>query len=157
MKRRQFITLLGGTAAAWPLAARAQQAGGMRRIGVLMGYGESDPAAQALVAAYKQMLKSFGWRDGRNLRLDVRWALGDVERTRKLAEELVELQPDVIFANTTPVTRRAFITLLFSRHRIGRPIVLARPTGSAITRKTCNTRQRKPLGIRGRRRVCVQA
>jgi putative tryptophan/tyrosine transport system substrate-binding protein len=104
VRRREFIALLGG-AAAWPLAAQAQQASGkMRRIGVLMGYGESDPSGRAFIASFMQGIQSFGWSDGANVRVDVRWAVGDVERMRKFAKELVELQPDVIFANTTPVT-----------------------------------------------------
>jgi putative ABC transport system substrate-binding protein len=102
MKRRKFITLLGG-AAAWPLAARAQQAG-IRRIGVLMGWAENDPEAKSDLAAFVQGLEQLGWAGGRNLRIDYRWAGGNADLMRTFAKELVELQPDVILANTTPVT-----------------------------------------------------
>ena len=103
MRRRQFITLIG-SAAAWPLAARAQSSNRMRRIGVLMGYAESDPEAKGFFAGFTQRLAELGWIDGRNLRMDVRWVPGSVERMRTFAKELVELQPDVILANSTPVT-----------------------------------------------------
>jgi putative ABC transport system substrate-binding protein len=104
VKRRAFLTLLGGAAAAWPLAARAQQQNGLRRIGVLMGWAESDPEAKADLAAFVQGLQQLGWADGRNVRIDYRWANGDVDRMRTFARELVELRPDVILANTTPAT-----------------------------------------------------
>jgi putative ABC transport system substrate-binding protein len=104
LRRREFISLLGGAAAAWPLAARAQQASGMRRVGVLMGYAESDPEAKVFLAGFTQRLAELGWVEGRNLRMDVRWAPGSVDRMRTFARELVELQPDVILANSTPVT-----------------------------------------------------
>jgi putative tryptophan/tyrosine transport system substrate-binding protein len=103
MKRRDFITLLGG-AAAWPLGARAQQAERVRRVGVLMGYNEADPEAQALLAAFGQGLQELGWTVGRNLRMDVRWSPGNIDLMRAFAKELVELQPDVILSNSTPVT-----------------------------------------------------
>ena len=104
MNRRKFITLLGGTSAAWPLAARAQQPERVRRIGVLMGYADSDPAARSFIAAFVRGLEESGWTDGRNVRIEYRWAVGDVEQMRTFAKELVALQPDVILANTTPVT-----------------------------------------------------
>ena len=104
MNRRKFITLLGGTSAAWPLAARAQQPERVRRIGVLMGYADSDPAARSFIAAFVRGLEELGWTDGRNVRIEYRWAVGDVEQMRTFAKELVALQPDVILANTTPVT-----------------------------------------------------
>ena len=97
MQRREFIALLGG-AAAWPLAARAQQAERMRRIGVLMAFDENDPEAKACLSAFTQGLAELGWTDGRNLRMDVRWAAGNVDRMRMFAKELVDLQPDVILA-----------------------------------------------------------
>jgi putative ABC transport system substrate-binding protein len=97
MRRREFITLLGG-AAAWPLAARAQQPGEMRRIGVLMNLSENDPEAQRLVATFQEGLAQLGWTDGRNLRIDYRWSAGDIERIRRSAAELVALAPDVILA-----------------------------------------------------------
>jgi putative ABC transport system substrate-binding protein len=104
MRRRQFITLLGGTAAAWPLGARAQQLTSTRRLGVLMGYAESDPQAKGFFTAFTQKLAELSWIDGRNLRMDVRWAPGNVEQMPILAKELIDLQPDAILANSTPVT-----------------------------------------------------
>jgi putative tryptophan/tyrosine transport system substrate-binding protein len=102
MSRRTFIAGLG-CAAAWPLVVRAQQAR-MRRIGVLMGYDENDQTAKAYFSGFTQGLAELGWTDGRNMRMDVRWAAGDVDRMRVFAKELVGLQPDVIFASNTPVT-----------------------------------------------------
>jgi putative tryptophan/tyrosine transport system substrate-binding protein len=104
MRRREFITLLGGVTAGWPFAARAQQAVGVRRIGVLMSDAETDPEAQSNAAAARQGLQELGWTDGRNVRIDYRWAGGDKDRMRALAKELVELQPDVILARSTPAT-----------------------------------------------------
>jgi putative tryptophan/tyrosine transport system substrate-binding protein len=92
MQRRQFVTLLGGTAA-WPLTARAQQIERIRRIGVLMGPDENDPVGKTYVSAFTQALADLGWIDGRNVRMDVRWAGGDINRSRVLAQELVGLQP----------------------------------------------------------------
>jgi putative ABC transport system substrate-binding protein len=102
MRRRQFIAGLG-SAAAWPVVARAQQADRVRRIGVLMGFNESDPAKTRL-SAFTQALAHLGWTDGRNVRVDFRWPGGDINRIGALAQELVGLQPDVILASTTPVT-----------------------------------------------------
>ena len=99
MKRREFITLLGG-AAAWPLAARAQQSD-RRRIGVLVQFGEDHPVAQARVAAFLQGLQQLGWIDGRNVRIDYRWSAGGADRTRKSAMELIALEPDVVMAFTS--------------------------------------------------------
>jgi putative ABC transport system substrate-binding protein len=103
LRRRELITLLGG-AAAWPLAVRAQQGDRMRRIGVLMGADEDDPQRKGWLSAFTQRLAELGWTDGRNLRMDVRWAGGNVDRMRAVAKELADLQPDVIFSHTTPVT-----------------------------------------------------
>jgi len=103
MKRRDFISLLGGAAAAWPVAARAQQAEQVRRIGVLMNTAADSAAGQARFAAFVQGLQQLGWTDGRNGRLDVRWAAGDTERIRRYAAELVARAPDVILAYTTPI------------------------------------------------------
>ena len=104
MRRREFTTLLGGAALAWPLAARAEQADRTRRVGVLMGYAETDPQAKALLAAFTQAVSEFGWIEGRNLRMDVRWAPGNTDLMRTFAKELVNLQPDVILTQSTPVT-----------------------------------------------------
>ena len=96
MKRREFITLLGG-AATWPVAAHAQQPDRMRRIGALMGYPESDPEAQAYIAAFQGGLHKLGWSEGRNIQIDARWAIpGDAESMQRFAKELVTLQLDVI-------------------------------------------------------------
>ena len=103
MRRREFITGLG-TAAAWPLAARAQQGDRVRRIGVLIGRDENDPVVKASVSAFTQALADLGWADGRNIRMDLRWGRGDINRTRALAQELVGLQPDIIATNGTPAT-----------------------------------------------------
>lgn len=102
MRRREFVTLVGA-AATWPLAARAQD-DGRRRIGALLGYAESDQQAQSRFDAFKQELAARGWTDGVNLRIDARWTGGDVTRAAASAKELVAKQPEVILANTTPVT-----------------------------------------------------
>jgi len=104
VRRREFITLLGGAAAAWPLAARAQQDSRVRRIGVLMGYAENDPVAKTSVSVFTQALAGLGWTDGRNVRIDLRWSGGDNNRVRALAQELVGLQPDIILAGGTSAT-----------------------------------------------------
>jgi putative tryptophan/tyrosine transport system substrate-binding protein len=100
MRRREFITLLGGAAAAWPLAARAQQPERMRRIGVLMLAGESAQQAQARLGAFVQRLTELGWTDGHNAHLDVRWGAGAAENYRRYASDLVALSPDVILADS---------------------------------------------------------
>jgi putative tryptophan/tyrosine transport system substrate-binding protein len=102
MKRRDFITLLGGAAAAWQIEARAQQPDRMRRIGVLLGAAD-DPEGQARVMALKQALRELGWADGRNIQIDTRFAGADVNLIRTDAAELVALGPDAIVASTTPV------------------------------------------------------
>jgi putative ABC transport system substrate-binding protein len=101
--RRDFITLLGG-AAAWPLAARAQQGDRVRRIGVLMGLDENDPEGKLRYSAFTQALADLGWTDGRNVRMDLRWAGSDTDRMRALAHDLVSLQPDIILAYSTAAT-----------------------------------------------------
>jgi putative ABC transport system substrate-binding protein len=103
MRRREFITLLGGAAVAWPLAATAQQPEQMRRIGVLIGSAESDPESLLRTTAFEQRLAEIGWMSGRNVRIDYRWAGGDPGDMQALAKELVESQPDVILASSTPV------------------------------------------------------
>jgi putative ABC transport system substrate-binding protein len=104
MKRREFITVLGGAAVAWPLTVRAQQPSRMRRLGVLMGLPESDPVGQAEVTALLRSLRDLGWRDGDNLRIDYRWPGADSERAQILAKEIIALSPDVIIARSTPAT-----------------------------------------------------
>ena len=105
--RREFITLLGD-AVAWPVAAGAQQADRMRRIGVLMAFDENDPKAKDWLSNFTQGLAELGWTEGRTVRMVVRWAAGSVDRMRTFAKELVELQPDVIFAsNSHPAARNS--------------------------------------------------
>jgi putative ABC transport system substrate-binding protein len=101
--RRDFITLLGGTAA-WPLAVGAQQGERVRRIGALMGFDETDPEGKLRYSAFTQALAGLGWTDGRNVRIDPRWAADDTRRIRALAQELVDLQPDIIVTAGTPAT-----------------------------------------------------
>jgi ABC-type uncharacterized transport system substrate-binding protein len=104
MKRREVIKLIGGAAAYWPLAVRAQQADEVRRIGVVVNVAADDPEAQASLAAFKQTLQQLGWSEGRNLQIDFRGAAGDLERMQAFAKELVALQPHVILTRSTPVT-----------------------------------------------------
>jgi putative ABC transport system substrate-binding protein len=103
VRRRDFIAGLG-VAAAWPLAARAQQAERMRRIGVLMGWTDVDPEARSWLAAFVEGLREFGWSDGTNVRIEPRWMNADAARARAFARELVELQPDAIVTGSTPAT-----------------------------------------------------
>jgi len=105
VKRRAFITLIGGAAVGWPLAARAQQPERVRRIGVLIGAIESDPESQARIVAFKEGLQALGWTDGRNVHIDYRFSSADLDLTRKYAAELVGLTPDVILANSPLVLR----------------------------------------------------
>src|SRR5262244_2300878 len=140
MKRREFITLLGG-AAAWPLAARAQQLGGMRRIGVLMASAADDSENQARMAAFLQGLAQLGWTDGRNVRIDTRWATTNADDLRKHAAELAAQTPDVLVAasGTTTVaallqvTRTVPIVFAIIIDPVGAGFVasLARPGGNA--------------------------
>jgi putative tryptophan/tyrosine transport system substrate-binding protein len=128
MRRRDFITVVG-SAAAWPLIAVAQQPDRMRRIGVLMGFAESDREGQALVAAFREGLEKLGWAEGRNVRIDYRWTALDKELMQRFAKELVALQPDVILTQSTPATA----VLLQQTRTI--PIVfglLADPIGSGF-------------------------
>ena len=103
MRRREFITLLGG-AAAWPLAGRAQQLDGIRRIGVLMAAPENDREYQAFLAAFREGLQKLGWVEGRNIRIDYRWAAFDAEAMQRFAKDLIALQPDLIVSQSTPTT-----------------------------------------------------
>jgi len=105
MSRREFIALLAGLAAFWSLAVHAQQPDRVRRIGVLMGYAESDSDAQAKLAAFRDGLQKLGWAEGRNIRMDTRWPIpADTESMQRLAKELVALQPDLIVSHITPTT-----------------------------------------------------
>jgi ABC-type uncharacterized transport system substrate-binding protein len=122
MQRRRFITLLGGAAITWPLAAHGQRSDRIRRIGILIPLAESDAEAQTEVAAFRDALRRLGWISGRNVGIDTRWAAGDARRIRTYAQELVAQQPDVILARTTPVTA----ALLQETHTI--PIVFVGPS-----------------------------
>ena len=98
MMRREFITLLGGAAAAWPLAARGQQGERVRRIGVLMSAVEGDQRGLESITAFAQGLSELGWTVGRNVRIEYRWGAGDLDRFRRYAAELIALSPDVVLA-----------------------------------------------------------
>src|SRR5215472_2841431 len=102
LQRREFITLLGGAAAAWPLAARAQQGERMRRIGALMLFAEGDQETKAWLTAFQEGLQQLGWAQGRNVSIDYRWAGDDWDRLQINATELVKMAPDVLFAAATP-------------------------------------------------------
>jgi len=139
MQRREFITFLGG-AAVWPLAAQAQQADRMRRIGVLMNLAADDLEGRARFTAFVQGLQELGWTDGRNIRIDYRWAAGDADRFRRYAAELVALTPDVILANGSAAagpllqaTRAVPIVFVLVPDPVGAGFVnsLARPGGNA--------------------------
>src|SRR5262245_66328629 len=101
MRRREFITLRGGTAAAWPRAARAQQRGRLPLVAVLMPYAESDSTAQVWYNAFVRGMQALGWTEGRSFRMDVRWAGGEVDRIQALARKLVDLKPDASFTVNT--------------------------------------------------------
>jgi putative ABC transport system substrate-binding protein len=104
MRRREFVTLTGGAALGWPLAARAQRAERMRRIGVLMGYAEGDREGQAFVAAFREELRNLTWIEGSNVAIDVRWGAGNEESTQRFAADLVALKPDLILSHSTATT-----------------------------------------------------
>src|SRR6516162_8603889 len=104
MRRRDFIKAIVGSAAAWPLVARAQQDERMRRIGVLIAFAESHDKAQSWVAALREELRKLGWTEGRNIEIDTRWAAADVEPMKRFAKELVSLQPDLMVTGSTPAT-----------------------------------------------------
>src|ERR1035437_3222013 len=108
MRRREFITLVGGVAAAWPLSARAQQPERLLRIGVRMGYAENDAEAKSWITALVEALKKLGWIEGRNVQIDYRWASGNIERLRSYAGELLGLKPDLILAGSTPALAAAY-------------------------------------------------
>src|SRR5262249_35022156 len=102
MRRREFMTLLGGTVAAWPIAARAQQTERMRRLGILMAVSESDADARKGIGILQERLQKLGWKDGNNIQIDCRWGNGNPDRIQDLAKELVELRPDVLVGHSTP-------------------------------------------------------
>jgi putative tryptophan/tyrosine transport system substrate-binding protein len=104
MRRREFFTIVGGAAAAWPFGARAQQSAGAKRLGVLMSVRENDPEGNAQLSGFMEALAALGWIVDRNLWMEIRWGSGDVSRTRTFAKELVALQPDVILTQGTPGT-----------------------------------------------------
>ena len=139
MKRRDFITLLGGAAVAWPLKARAQQSDRMRRIGMLIGYAEDDPETKVRLAAFRQRLEKRGWSEGRNVHIEIRFGAANADKYEPLAKELVATQPDVILAHTTQVTaalqresRQIPIVFVNVSDPIGSGFVtsLARPSGN---------------------------
>jgi putative ABC transport system substrate-binding protein len=138
MRRREFIAGLGGSVA-WPVTARAQQGDRIRRIGLLMGADENDPIRKPRLSAFTQALADLGWTDGRNVRMDVRWTGGDINRIRALAHELVGLHPDVILTGGTPMTitlQRETRTIPIVFANVGDPVAssivarLDRPTGN---------------------------
>ena len=160
MRRRDFVTLLGGAIAAWPLAARAQQSDRMRRIGVLMGYAESDREGRANFAAFQGGLQKLGWTEGRNIRIDTRWAAADADFMQRFAKELVALQPDLILTQNTPITAAMLqltrtIPIIFANvsDPVGSGFVagLPRPGGNVTGfidmegSRSCSTRQRRRL------------
>jgi putative tryptophan/tyrosine transport system substrate-binding protein len=139
MRRRDFITLIGGAAASWPLAGRAQQLD-RRRMGILMGWAESDREAQSWLAAFREELQKLGWTEGRNIEMEIRWAAGDVESMKRFAKELVALQPDLIVTGSTPATaamlqqtRTIPVIFVLVGDPVGSGFVtsLARPGGNA--------------------------
>jgi putative ABC transport system substrate-binding protein len=140
MRRREFITLRGGAAAAWPLTAPAQQSERMRQVGVLMTLASNNPDAQSNIATFLQALQQLGWTDGRNLRVELRWSAGDANNVRKHASELAGIGPDVIFAAGGPsmgpllhATRTVPIVFAAVPDPVGSGFVasLARPGGNA--------------------------
>ena len=127
--RRKFLATLGGAAAAWPLAARAQQGEGMRRIGALMNLAADDPEALGRITAFVQGLQQLGWTDGRNVRIDARWAAGNADNFRKYAAELIALAPDGVLATST----QAVTALQQATHTV--PIVFVQvidPVGAGL-------------------------
>ena len=139
LRRREFITALGGAAAMWPLATQAQQFSRVRRIGVLFFYTESDPEGQARAAAFREALQKLGWSDGNNIRIDYRWYLGDVDKARRGSAELMRLAPDVIVSSGAEglvalqqLTRTVPIVFVMTNELVANGFVqnLARPRGN---------------------------
>jgi putative ABC transport system substrate-binding protein len=152
LRRREFIAALGG-AAAWPLAARAQQGDRVRRIGVLMPFDENDPVTKRRVSAFIQALAGLGWTDRRNLRMDLRWWGDEINRIRALARELVSLQPDIILTNGTPATvavQRETRTIPIVFANVSDPVAsgiverLDRPSASSACFILCRRRSARP-------------
>jgi ABC-type uncharacterized transport system substrate-binding protein len=140
MRRREFITLLGGTAAAWPFAALAQQSARIRRVGMLLYYSETDPDGTNRIAQFEQELQGLGWTIGRDLQIERRWAAADTNRLRRYAAELISLRPDVILAQTTWVaaplqqlTETVPIVFVGATDPVGAGLVssMSRPGGNA--------------------------
>ena len=118
MRRREFIGLLGGAAVSWPLGGRAQQAGYVRRIGFLLGLTENDPEGHARIVAFRQGLETLGWTEGRNVRIDYRFAGGHPERVRSYAAELLAWAPDLIVAHSAPVVAALKQANQYHPHRL---------------------------------------
>jgi putative ABC transport system substrate-binding protein len=140
MRRREFITLLGGAATAWPFGARAQHGETTRRVGVLIPYAEGDAEGTAVVAALQRSLQDLGWVEGRNIRFDTRWAAGDADKARAQARELIAMSPDVIVPSSNLVTTIMLeethtipIVFIFVGDPVGSGYVasMARPGGNA--------------------------
>src|SRR5262245_35716543 len=153
MKRREFITLLGG-AAAWPIAARAQQAERARRIGVLMNLAADDPEALSRIIAFVQGLQQLGWTEGRNMRIDTRWGAGDTARFHRYAEELLAIVPDVVLASGNPSNSSAAAGDPHSAYRIRK---CRRPGRHGLGREPGAARRERhrfhPHGIRLQREM----
>jgi len=139
LKRRDFITLVGGAAAAWPFATHAQQRERMRRIGVLMARAANDPEGQKQAAALQRGIEQLGWSPGRNVEIEYRWLAGDASRAEALAKELLDWRPDILVANSTPslvAARQATSTIPIVFVAIADPVTqgfvqsLARPGGN---------------------------
>jgi putative ABC transport system substrate-binding protein len=140
VRRRDFTRLVGGATVAWSVAARAQQAERLRRIGILTFSAESDQEGQSSVAAFREELRKFGWTEGRNIEIDIRWAAADLELMKRFAKELAALQPDVILTSSTPAaaamlqqTRTIPIVFVIVADPVGSGFVasLPRPGGNA--------------------------
>ena len=150
MRRREFITLLGGAVAAWPLAASAQQGDRVRRIGVLTGFDENDPAAKLRLSALTQALGGLSWIEGRNVWVDVRWTGEDINRMRTLAQELVGLKPDIILANSTAAT------VALQRETRTIPIVFA-DVGDPVASGIVPRLDQLGCGAQGRANPCTRS
>ena len=160
IRRRELLVTLGGAAAVWPLAVRAQQGERVRRIGMLVALASDDPEAQARNAAFLQTLSELGWTVGRNVQIDYRWSGADADRIRKAASELVALAPDLIQANSTPALAsllQATRTVPIVFTQVADPVsagVLAttimpsvEPRANAVTARSTSTASRMPIGV----------